>query len=380
MSHYKKALVATNLPDKTSPQEVKTFFEQAGGVERILYRKATTDSVFVIFTDISLVGKAVSELSSKKLKDTFLTLRSAPDDTEAEITDLLAGADVLALVNQLKSLPKDQLDMLLAQLGATSPSTAQPVQSVQQPRLPTFSGDQQKGDVTYSQWRFHLRCLMQDPLFSPSVILQAIRLSVRGTAADVLMYMGEKSSPQDVLAKYDTIFGNALTSEQLLMKLVSAKQSQNEPVVTWSCRLQHIYSEVKEKSPFGSELETLLDSMLRAIFFHGLYNGDIITATRHKFEGSETYDQLLASVRKAEYEEANKPKGVKHAPQQQVADPFHSLEKKLDKVLDSLVTLERRVSRLEKDKNSLHCTRCFRGGHDVSQCYASKDIHGNRLN
>ena len=382
MSHYKRTLLASKLPDEVSAVELKTFFEAGGDIERILYRKKFPGSIFIVYNDAFSVGKAVSDLSSKKLKDTLLTLRSASSDVDDEISDLMTEADLLPLVTQLKALPKDHFDRLMSHFATGSGPTVQTIQHVHQSKLPTFSGDNQKGEVTYLQWRFHLKCLIQDTTITPSTILQSIRLSVRGTAADVLMYLGESCTPDQVLSKYDTIFGNALSSEQLLMQLFNAKQSSDESVVTWSCRLQQLFSQVKDKSTLGPGA----DSMLRAIFFHGLHNKDIISATRHRFESDDTYDELLSAVRKVEFElQASKDphpsKEIKKVSQHQVAASSSTIERKLDQLLEAVSSLDKRVSQLEvQDRKNLFCLRCHRTGHEVSQCRATKDAFGNRLN
>lgn len=69
-----------------------------------------------------------------------------------------------------------------------------------------------KGEVTYKQERHEVRSLTVEG--SPKyVVLQAIRKSVRKTAADALMNLGEHEGPQDVLKKFDASFGIILTSE-----------------------------------------------------------------------------------------------------------------------------------------------------------------------
>ena len=54
-------------------------------------------------------------------------------------------------------------------------------------KIPSFSGDDQKGDVTYTEWRFEVRCLLRDTEVSASMVVQAIHRSLRGTAPRILV-------------------------------------------------------------------------------------------------------------------------------------------------------------------------------------------------
>ena len=369
MSYCKRACSVANLPTDATAEEIKDFFEQAGNIERVLYR--TPDSLYVLYQNPSSVGKAITELSGKKLKDETLTLRTVSIEVEDDISTMISDLEVLQLKDKLGGLSKTQFDSLMSHFTPSAGATAA-APSIQT-RLPTFSGDDQRGDVTYTQWRYHLKCLMQEPTISRQMIMQAIRLSVRGTAAEVLMYLGETADPASVLGKFDTIFGSALSTDQLMMQLFNAKQKQDESIIAWSCRIQQLFNQVKESSSFGKQAEP----MLRSIFYHGLWNKDLINATRHNFESNMSFDNLLSHVRKAEFEFRPSRPESKKVSQHQVA--ASSLETKVDKVLELVSSLDKRVSKLEA-KSDVICPRCRRHGHERKECYATKDIYGQFLN
>ena len=67
------------------------------------------------------------------------------------------------------------------------------------PRLSTFSGESGKGDVSFDQWKLEVKGLIKDLLYSPSVIVQSVRRSLRGTAADVLRTLGEDITAETVI-------------------------------------------------------------------------------------------------------------------------------------------------------------------------------------
>ena len=74
------------------------------------------------------------------------------------------------------------------------------------------------------QWRFEVRGLVRDNIYSEPVIVQTLRRSLRGTAADVLLHMGESLKIDEVIDKMDKVFGNILPSEAVLKQFYSAKQ------------------------------------------------------------------------------------------------------------------------------------------------------------
>ena len=69
-------------------------------------------------------------------------------------------------------------------------------------------------DVSYSEWRFEIKCLSTDPDITPNVLSQAIRRSLRGTARKMLIPLGENATVEDtcILSKLDALFGNISTT------------------------------------------------------------------------------------------------------------------------------------------------------------------------
>ena len=58
--------------------------------------------------------------------------------------------------------------------------------TVHQPRISIFFGDTGKGEVSYAQWVYEVKCLMLEKVHKQEVIKQAIRNSLRGEAANLL--------------------------------------------------------------------------------------------------------------------------------------------------------------------------------------------------
>ena len=134
---------------------------------------------------------------------------------------------------------------------------------------------------------------------SPSILL-GIRRSVRGTAAEVLRYLGEQVIVQDVLDKFDVTFGNVLSTEQLLGSFYSVTQKPSESVTSWGCRLEEILSQLQER---GAIQPSARRNMLWTKFWMGLTEEKLKNASRHRFDSGESYDQLFRSLRTLEQEQ-----------------------------------------------------------------------------
>ena len=83
------------------------------------------------------------------------------------------------------------------------------------PRLPVYSGDGK--ECIYAQWKFEVSCLYAAGTYPQHVLLQAMRRSVRGKVAEVLLNLGEGVSVSQVLKKFDARFGEVLTMQQSFM-------------------------------------------------------------------------------------------------------------------------------------------------------------------
>lgn len=266
-------------------------------------------------------------------------------------------------------------------------------------RLPLFSGSEPgKGEVRYEQWKYHVQSLIADPAFSDSVVMQAIRQSLRGQAADVMLFMGQ-TTPQAILVKLDSLFGVALEGHLLLKRFYWMELRDKESIVDWSCRLQRTLAEIADKEKLDAHASA---QMLRSQFFSGLPNkSDIKVAIRHLFDRGEDFDTLFRAARKVETENAvksaehsHREAGKKPAVLVQQTDGIAEVLSEVRSMKDTLTGLSKRVGRLEKDGKqrrsrrrseapsdpTAECTRCFRTGHRTDECFARNDKDGRPLN
>ena len=71
------------------------------------------------------------------------------------------------------------------------------------PKLQTFSREEPlaKGEVTYKEWHFEIKCLQTDPSVTDSQLMQALIRTLRGSARQVLISLREKGTLVQVLHK-----------------------------------------------------------------------------------------------------------------------------------------------------------------------------------
>lgn len=171
----------------------------------------------------------------------------------------------------------------------------------QQPRLSIFYGDTDhvnKGEATYEQWRYEVRSLINERIYRDETILQSIRRSVRGEASKILMRLGTSVTIEQVLHKFESVYGIIDCKESLLADFYSAKQAEHESVSTWSCRLEDLLSK-----PIQKGLISINESndMLRSMFWTGLRQ-DLKDISIYKYDTIQDFDALRIELRKIEKE------------------------------------------------------------------------------
>ena len=167
------------------------------------------------------------------------------------------------------------------------------------PRLSTFSGDgTSKGDVKFSHWKFEVNGLIQAGELECN-IMQSIRRSVRGTAAEVIRNMPFTSTSLDIMKKFEGFFGDVLTGETLIQKFYDAKQKPNESVAAWACYLESLLTKAIDTGKISPGVR---NDMLFSKFWVDLYDERIKSATRHHYDSNTEFEQLFVVVRTIEQE------------------------------------------------------------------------------
>ena len=213
------------------------------------------------------------------------------------------------------------------------------------PRLPVFSGSDGKGEVSFTLWEYELSCLKAEGI-GEVALMQAVRRSLRGEAADILLNLGNKATVDELVDKLEVVFGDICTSESILEQFFSAKQLNRESVAAWGCRLEQTLMHAKRKKVVGVR-DT--DTMLRAKFWSGLADSDIKMSLRHLYDQKSSFSDLLVRARALESEFSLRKVRVA----QQVPDPVNA---KLDELLSKFSAFESRLGELESRQSAVEDT------------------------
>lgn len=232
------------------------------------------------------------------------------------------------------------------------------LKSPEVPKIPQFSGEDLKGDVSYREWRFEVQCLSNDPDMTDSVLSQAIRKSLRGTARKMLIPLGENATLTSVLRKLDNLFGDISTNGMVMQEFYNAFQKEEESVTDFGCRLESLLHVAIEN---GHTDPNSKNEMLKHKFWTSLSSSSLKSQTRHKYDTIRDYDTLLREIRKVEKEinlqHPAKPSTKSSSTSNSSTDAKTSTKARQHSVqADSLSDLEAKfddkITKLEKEFNS----------------------------
>lgn len=452
MALSQRGVYVQGIHKSTTVRQLLEYFSRVGQVEDCVFRKTAvsdqeTTEAYVIFAQADHVARAIRDFSGRTYCSGTLTLSILTDSQIAELDSLLsvkesatakASATVAGeeskldeLVKLLSSLDTTLLTKAMACIAGAkapdvdvkpkvklelpshtepSPSSSTPMPPArapsmpsptvtsptfqnpwvaQFPRLPSFSGDDgSKGDVSFHRWQYEVKSLIHDGYPMP-VVMQSIRRSLRGAAADVLTWLPEDADSDAILHKMECLFGDVLTGENILQKFYSESQRADEAVSAWSCRLENLISTAVEK---GKVSATAKNDMLRYQFWANLYDERIKNASRHLFDRISDYGELCIAVRAIEQEMAADEKRRKKNTQTKVQSHMMSDQQNtcspsktdLDTILAKLEVLTKKVEKLESIKkptgrgripsDSVVCYRCGKSGHFANKCNSDTRI------
>ncbi|RUS68980.1 hypothetical protein EGW08_023257 [Elysia chlorotica] len=110
------------------------------------------------------------------------------------------------------------------------------VQTIQ-PRLPLFSGESK--DTAFDLWRYEVECLRAEGKREADIRM-AIRRSLKGQASRTLMTLGVGASVDDILRKFQSVFGPTETAQNILSRFYGLKQGQAEDAGSFAARLEDV--------------------------------------------------------------------------------------------------------------------------------------------
>lgn len=219
------------------------------------------------------------------------------------------GEQLVEVLNRLKIKPKfdtaEELQNWLTSYGADPSVKTEPGEPVtttvtakipHRPRISLFFGDNVKGEATYAQWVYEVKCLLIEKAHGPQVLAEAVRNSLRGEAKNLVRRLGYCPAIPEILEKFESVYGEVDTKEHLLAKFYSAKQDENEDVTKWSCRLEEILASAVERKMVEP---SKINEMLRTMFWQGL-KPSLKDISGYLFDKILDFDKLRVEIRKIE--------------------------------------------------------------------------------
>jgi hypothetical protein len=276
-------------------------------------------------------AKAEAAAASKDaLKDISDLLKDLTPEDSLKLVSLVTGTKPKTFPQPIggdRSDPKTGLEP-----GAQRFPDERVLDDSKMPKIPKFSGTISKTEPSFRVWRFEVENLQNN--FREAEVRRAIHRSVTGSAAEVLMRMGQDADSYQILNKFENIFGTVSSSEKLLCDFYSTQQKSNESVAEWSCRLEDILSH-RQLESIGQR-----NIMLKSKFFSGLHSSQVKNAIRHRFNDG-TYDDLLVLAREAE-EEFKVEKAISKP--QTIQGP----NDKLEKLMEDMKIIKEKISKWEE--------------------------------
>ena len=208
------SVFVSGLPVDVDLPEINQYFGRISTVVQTLLLK--DNSAILLLEDSSAAEKVIQKSNQRSFRGDKLTVREVTKEEWLFVELLLQPAKATKEVKKETDGMNDQVGKGLQDAqgapqvqGANGPA---PYQGYI-PKLPFFSGEDVKpGECSYLQWRTEVQSLIHGSLYPGHILVQAIRRSLRGTAAEVLLHLGEDITHDVVLTKFDTIFGNVLSA------------------------------------------------------------------------------------------------------------------------------------------------------------------------
>lgn len=219
------------------------------------------------------------------------------------------------------------------------------------PKLPIFSGSEvpQKGEVTFEVWSFEVKCLKNNHEIPEHTLLQSIRNSLRGSARDMLIPLGETATVQQVLDKLEGFYGIVSSGSTLMQTFYNDFQKDSESIVSYGTRLEQTLS----KAVIYGHIEIAAkDSILRSKFWTGLRSQQLRNSTRHLYDNSTDFQSLLREIRKVESEDASCLRPSQKQKAQQQSTQAEKEQSKEDKILSQLSELMKKMTSMEQELES----------------------------
>lgn len=215
------------------------------------------------------------------------------------------------------------------------------------PKLSIFSGDNNKGEVSWESFKYEVDSLVAEHTFTEEQLLLGIRRSLKGTASDIVRRLGTGITVKDIVTKLNSTYGSIESAQTIMQKFYSCAQGM-DTVATYAIKVEDLYSQAIQ---LGAIIRN--ETLLKQIFYQGL-RLDLKLVAQYKYDTIEDYDKFKVELRKLEQEikQSDKPKTC-HAAQK--------VEEKseLSKMNDTLKVLQEKIEKLEAEKEQQNSQEHF---------------------
>ena len=137
--------------------------------------------------------------------------------------------------------------------------------------------------------------MIRNSVYPEHILLEAIRMSLKGKARTVLLHLGECASARDILSELEGIYGNVSSSEKMKEKFYCSQQEPSESIADYSLRLEQLLS--KSLMALGPATK---NEMLCSRLWSGIYNQELRNVSRYKYESIHDYGVLRRELRQME--------------------------------------------------------------------------------
>ena len=167
------------------------------------------------------------------------------------------------------------------------------------PRLPLFSGETKV--AAFDLLKYEVECLRAEGKREADVRL-AVRRSLKGQASRTLMTLGVGASVDDILLKFQSVFGPTETAQNILSRFYSLQQGPTEDAGAFAARLENA---ILQAVQLGRVRREDVDAMLCEAF-EGRLRRETKSVTSYLFTPRKEFYKLLVEVKRKERELVDK--------------------------------------------------------------------------
>ena len=133
------------------------------------------------------------------------------------------------------------------------------------------------------------------------MVSTAIKRLIKGQAQEIVLHMDEDATVNDIITRYDMMFGDVNPPHVLLAQFYSDSQMPGESITNWYARLEDIASKITRKD--GNVISpNNYDILVNTQFWTKMCDDKMKNALRHKFDELASSPQFIVEARKIESE------------------------------------------------------------------------------